>query len=346
MAFPGEKLTIKLWETLAEKGIGGLFAPWQEKRIGRARNEVKYEEIRLIAEAERQAELIKSGQLSYKIQPEPALLESTSAKHEGLEKVEPTFDPIELVKAVSDRSAADSLRKEINVAKSILVAEDVLSEGSKEKPEADIDEADIDEDWLYAWRDCAEKVSKEELQQLWGRVLAGEFKKPGSYSLRTLEFLKGMSVEEAKLIEKLGKFCIEDVVFIREMVSLGNGVALSQREALYLQELGVLSAVQSSELQQSYGTQSDHTYIKAFLIGNKAIVAKHKDSKRVLKVSVYLVTKVGVEILKVANVNVDDGYLRAICRSLINDGYEVYKASYRNIDSKIFQTYDEQKFEL
>ena len=32
MTWPGEGLLIKLWETLAEKGIGGLLKPWQMKR--------------------------------------------------------------------------------------------------------------------------------------------------------------------------------------------------------------------------------------------------------------------------------------------------------------------------
>ena len=36
-------------------------------------------------------------------------------------------------------------------------------------------------------------MSSEELQTLWGRTLAGEIKSPGSYSLRTLDFLKNLS---------------------------------------------------------------------------------------------------------------------------------------------------------
>ena len=33
MDYPGEKLLFKLWETLAEKGVGELLVPWQEKRL-------------------------------------------------------------------------------------------------------------------------------------------------------------------------------------------------------------------------------------------------------------------------------------------------------------------------
>ncbi len=41
MDLPGEKLLIKLWETITEKGIGSLLSPWQTIRTGKARNEVR-----------------------------------------------------------------------------------------------------------------------------------------------------------------------------------------------------------------------------------------------------------------------------------------------------------------
>ena len=37
MEFPGEKLLIRLWETIAEKGIGGWLRPWQNRREGQSR---------------------------------------------------------------------------------------------------------------------------------------------------------------------------------------------------------------------------------------------------------------------------------------------------------------------
>jgi hypothetical protein len=38
MDLPDEKLIIKLRETLTERGIGALLAPWQSVREGKARN--------------------------------------------------------------------------------------------------------------------------------------------------------------------------------------------------------------------------------------------------------------------------------------------------------------------
>ena len=64
MEFPGEKLVIKLWETVAEKGIGSLFKPWQMRREGRASIQLKSEELIMIAQAEHYADLIRKGKAS------------------------------------------------------------------------------------------------------------------------------------------------------------------------------------------------------------------------------------------------------------------------------------------
>ena len=38
--------------------------------------------------------------------------------------------------------------------------------------------------------DAVGNVSNEELQKLWGKVLAGEMQQPGSCSLRTMEVIR------------------------------------------------------------------------------------------------------------------------------------------------------------
>lgn len=51
----------------------------------------------------------------------------------------------------------------------------------------------IDDDWLNVFERYAEDASTERMQKLWGRVLAGEVRKPGQYSMRTLRFLSEFS---------------------------------------------------------------------------------------------------------------------------------------------------------
>lgn len=55
----------------------------------------------------------------------------------------------------------------------------------------------IDDDWLNVFERYAEDASTERMQQLWARVLAGEIRTPGKFSMRTLRFLSEFSQADA-----------------------------------------------------------------------------------------------------------------------------------------------------
>ena len=167
--YPGEKLLIRLWETVTEKGIGALLRPWQIRREGRALVDVRREELLVIAQTEQDVKAIQSGQ------------KIVDANHQ-LTKLHEQASPLAIVHR---NRIAQEIRSEVNVSKALLGAEAELENDPQTPPDRT-----VDEDWLFRWRDAASVVSSEELQTLWGRVLAGEIKSPGSFSLRTLEFLK------------------------------------------------------------------------------------------------------------------------------------------------------------
>ena len=51
MEAPGERLVIRLWETIAEKGIGGLLVPWQIRRKKRAEIDSERQEVLALTQA-------------------------------------------------------------------------------------------------------------------------------------------------------------------------------------------------------------------------------------------------------------------------------------------------------
>ena len=61
-------------------------------------------------------------------------------------------------------------------------------------------------DWLMRFFDAVSLVSSEELQELWGKVLAGEVKKPGACSLRTLDIVRNLSRDEAVCFHELCRY--------------------------------------------------------------------------------------------------------------------------------------------
>jgi hypothetical protein len=77
------------------------------------------------------------------------------------------------------------------------------------------------EDWVARWVDNASRVTDETMQQMWGRVLSGEIKKPGSFSLRTQHVLANLAQHEAKAYEPFAKHCVfwKSLGFIPQMQS-------------------------------------------------------------------------------------------------------------------------------
>src|SRR5260370_29383469 len=60
--------------------------------------------------------------------------------------------------------------------------------------------SEIEDDWLNLFARFAEDKSSEELQALFGRILAGEIRKPGSFSLRTIQLMATISKRDAEAV--------------------------------------------------------------------------------------------------------------------------------------------------
>lgn len=278
MTWPGEGLLIRLWETLAEKGVGGLLKPWQIKREGLAQIEVRRLEIVALADAEREAEDIRSGHLKL-VDSRYALALPAFDAEETNRQSETTLEARSTIEVCTSAVIGDALRREVNVAKAIAYAESELKDDPQKPPEQN-----IESDWLYRWRDYAGSVSSEELQSLWGRLLAGELRSPGSYSYRTLEFIRNLSTNEAKKIEHLSRFVITDFI-ARSQKALLEREGISFGDLLELQNLGFISGVESFGLHLTLSSdQADH-FVKSLCSHGRVLLVKHDDSKKELLIS-------------------------------------------------------------
>ena len=122
------------------------------------------------------------------------------------------------------------------------MVEDLRANGSEEPRDASSSPTpSLDEDWLNVFERYVEDASTERMQHLWGRVLAGEIRKPGRYSTRTLRFLSeftqadGLMFSEfaksvlgdlapSSLVKPEGKYDIRDLVFL-ESAGLIHGAS-------------------------------------------------------------------------------------------------------------------------
>lgn len=321
MQIPGEALLGKLWDTLTEKAIGNLLKPWQIRREGKALIDVKRDEMLILAQAERDANAIRRG---------ATLLIRSDGAHQLLlpqgETVAKRADAANIVKAevrteqyveLSKAADADVLRKEVNVAKAILHAEAAL-ESETQPPEA----GSPSDDWMYRWRDYASAVSTEELQLLWGRVLAGEVKTPGTFSVRFLNFLNNLDKHEAKLIATAMPYVISDFI-CRETKDHLERTGLTFSNLLLLQELGLLTGVEGLGLHKKFSAppgQRIRLLIRSHGVG---IGFEAQEGTSSLDIGAYVVTSLGQQLARLGNFQADLPYLEAVALLIKSKGFKV-----------------------
>lgn len=336
MELPGEQLITRMWETLSEKGIGSLLRPWQMKREGIAQLELHRAELLANAQTEKDAELIRTGQKKLGDFSTELNFASTSlAPSITKARTEPTIDLPTVIDAVTQQNLEDSLRRHVNVAHAICFAEETLRGDTQDPPNNK-----IDDDWLFRWRDHAGEVSNESMQSLWGKILAGEVKSPGSFSLRALEFLRNLSQDEAKEIEYLSQFAIGDMIWRDDSLDIPFGILLG------MQELGILSGVESIGVKRSYPSTENSKYIRYFTSNNKIIFIEHDDPLKKLDFPVYILTKIGAQILSLGKFTPNIKYLEQVATSFHQQGFSVSFADITHMTDTMVHFINKKTFEV
>ena len=253
------------------------------------------------------------------------------------ERIEPTLALCAAVEFGNRASAAAAARSEINATKAILFAEEQLATDAQVPPNRN-----VDEDWLFAWREHAGKVSAEDLQRLWGSVLAGEVKAPGRYSIRTLEFLKTLSKAEAEMISKLASYVIDGRIARGQKEYLeSKGISFSM--LLSMQELGVISGVEALGLSSKYKSIVKDKFIQALVSHDKVLIVEHEDPSKTLEFDIYMLTSVGRQVLGLGSFEPDIEYLHLIGKDFINKKFSVKMADWQGISDTQGQYFNEQE---
>jgi Protein of unknown function (DUF2806) len=72
----------------------------------------------------------------------------------------------------------------------------------------DADPPELDEDWINIFSGYAERASSERLRELWGRILAGEVRKPSSFAPTTLRVIAEMDAEIAREFQEVYRLSV------------------------------------------------------------------------------------------------------------------------------------------
>jgi len=319
MGWPGEQLLAKLWETLSEKGVGSLLKPGQMRREGLVNLELERAKLLTLAQTGRDVEEIKQGRkdisdfsiaLDFSKRPK--------VKQPGFVRREPILEVSDAFEVVRSNLVNDAVRREINTAGAVVYAEETLRDDDAPAPNEY-----VNDDWLYRWNDYSGEVSEGDLQKLWGRLLAGEVKTPGTYSLRCLDFLRNLSKSEADLIAKMATFVTSGFIWRGP----NNSLPISFDEAMQLQEMGVLLGVDSINLNFTLAKNSDgaNSWICVLTSHKRCIVIRGENDKTAFPVqlnTVY-VSKLGMQLLGLGDFKADDDYLKKLGGFLASQGVSV-----------------------
>lgn len=330
MQMPGEALLLKMWETLIEKGIGGLitpfYIPWKEKRLAIGRVEV--DKAFRIATAKAEQEIVE--------------ITDNKTKLIGYSVIssEENETEISVKNIVLNNDMKKLIREEINVAKAINYANERLIED-----DSDVPKEDISQDWLNTWRDNASKVSDEEVQSLWGNVLAQEFLEPGRYSLRLLEFLRTMSKSDALLIEKISPFISRQRLIYGRTKQ--NGILKNDNDFMsnfnfleseidFLEEIGVISGISTlGKIATSNNAEEAQGRFLSFIEvdDNRVIGISSENPDRSLSYYFYDVTKMGSEIFSLIRSEISFDYIVWLGNQFVEDfDVSIYKAVGENYE--------------
>jgi hypothetical protein len=181
-------------------------------------------------------------------------------------------------------------RKQINrnaVGQAAL--EDLRSTDSESVP-PETREA-VDDDWLNIFERYAEDASTERMQKLWGRVLAGEIRKSGSYSMRTLRFLSEFSQVDALTFAEFCESAFADSA-PKKLAIPEEGKDI--RSLLYLESSGLIKGVEGLGLERSI-TFRDNGY--AITIENGIVLLFKGEPNSECAVKILALTPLGQELL-------------------------------------------------
>ncbi|MDR3531287.1 MAG: DUF2806 domain-containing protein [Rhodopila sp.] len=191
------------------------------------------------------------------------------------------------------RLAAEETRNQINREAVWIETEEALKAAPPPQPgspENDVQE--LDEDWINVFAGYAEKASSDHLRQLWGRILAGEIRKPASYARSTLRVISEMDIEIATTFQEVAKLRLFEDCIVRPIPLRGQQLL----NWIFLEEVGLLQEASSGLSRTFEGNGGDDFFVAQ---NNYYLRLVLRDRKQKFGVFVTRLTRAGREIANI-----------------------------------------------
>ena len=248
--------------------------------------------------------------------------------------------------AVTQRIQFQEEKRQSNIGAVVSIAAAELE--GKEVPDRE-----PDHDWTARFFNDIQDVSTEEMQLLWGKILAGEVGSPGSTSFRTMSILKSLDRGTAALFKTLCSARMTPQIglgqggFVRTgndfVISLGGRAANNSLEEYGLKytalnrlnEHGLIIPQYDSKLQHKIvdcglGRSPRWTSIAHGFQGHSWVLVPidHRQGDQTIELSVILLTNSGMELAKVVEVEAMPEYQEAVADFYNKKGFRMHEVDF------------------
>ena len=250
--------------------------------------------------------------------------------------------PEEYVKTAGIKHAARIVQEHLNLDMTVAKTMNRLQEVQSNETNTNSQIGDISDDWLNQFREVACKKSSEDAQDLFSKMLEGEIRKPGSFSLRALTTLADMDQKVAPLFNTFCSLCIlsleDSIAFLKSSSNFkirdarvpiitgsttfsgtfqhGSGKFAQKSEAIY-QRYGF--GINEFQLLLEYGLIQDentHTVYSSFLYNDKfwgiMKLPSTEGEFQPPRISGYSLSSVGKELFHITKRSNPHGYFELL----------------------------------
>lgn len=218
-----------------------------------------------------------------------------------------TSDYEDLQKRTMYRFVRMETQRQYNIENIADKAYDLLKDVKTEVKE------EVSQDWIARFISSAQDVSDNIIQELWAKILAGEVKRPNSFSLKTLDILKNMSQLDAQLFSKVCSLVVNNS-YVPNDIALLQEFGVSYSDILRLDEQGLInsSGIISQEMEFN-------EYDKLILKSKKYICIANERSA--ISLQIFKLSTYGIELYSIIKATEDEDFIFKYAKKI--------KASYK-----------------
>jgi uncharacterized repeat protein (TIGR03899 family) len=223
----------------------------------------------------------------------------------------------ECSKRAQKRKQLEEARKQHNVETIMALAMEYCSESSTNE--------DIDPDWFHQFIQLSENTSSKIMQALWGKILAGEIARPGTFSFKSLTILQKMTNKEAVAFQHACQLAMTNRKDNSAQITYGyyqkpsllNFFALGKKYHVNLSKLSLpypellmlmdSELIYHSEIESGELAKADN--LEYSYLGKPI---KFNAKKNGLVINYFKFTQTGYELAKLIRLSPDERYLAQI----------------------------------